>query len=77
MKTMENKYNKLFESKLKLIDNNIKAQEKIQKQRRNKEKSTSSKTKQTTRKKKTTTSNNTIYEIPVVEENKKIIFIQK
>ena len=73
MKTMETKYNKLIESKLKLIDSNIKAQEKIQKNKEEiKKKSTSSKTKQTTRKKKeTTTSNNTIYEIPVVEENKK------
>ena len=73
MKTMETKYNKLIESKLKLIDSNIKAQEKIQKNKEEiKKKSTSSKTKQTTRKKKeNTTSNNTIYEIPVVEENKK------
>ena len=69
MKTMEAKYNKIIENKLKLIESNSKAKEKIQENKTEIKKKTAS----TSKKKDTTTTNKIMYEIPI-ENNKNNIY---
>ena len=73
IKTMEIKFNKTIENKLKLLENNNKTKEKIQENKAEiKKKTTTSKkkTSSTRKKKDTTTTNKIMYEIPVESEEK-------